>query len=219
MSFWNNIEKSVTDGEPGAAVAQPVPERQESTKMMMKRDEAPVVPAASDLLLGRGARFEGKLTFEGTVRIDATFLGSIVTNDVLVVGEAARIDADITCGTIVVHGEVNGNIKAKTAVEIHHTARVRGDLETPSLLIQKGALFQGASRMEPKGAARVESQAAARVESQIVPRVEAPVAPRVEAPVAPRVEAPVSPRVEAQAASRAETGGKPATMKAAAPGK
>jgi len=44
-------------------------------------------------------RFEGKLTFAGTVRIDASFVGTIVTNDVLVVGEAARIDANITCGT------------------------------------------------------------------------------------------------------------------------
>ncbi len=117
---------------------------------MLKRDELPNNPGApSDLLLGRGAKFEGKLTFEGTVRIDATFIGSIVTNDVLVVGEAARIDANITCGTIVVHGEVNGNVHAKTAVEIRHSAKLRGDLETPALVVEKGALFQGACRMEP----------------------------------------------------------------------
>ncbi len=116
----------------------------------LKRDEFPTgVAPPSDLLLGRGARFEGKLTFEGTVRIDAIFIGTIVTNDVLVVGEAARIDAQITCGTIVVHGEVSGNVHAKTAVEIRHTAKVRGDLETPSLVVEKGALFQGACHMEP----------------------------------------------------------------------
>jgi len=103
---------------------------------------------ASDLLLGRGVRFEGKLTFAGTVRIDASFVGTIVTDDMLVVGEAARIDANITCGTIVVHGEVNGNIQAKAGVEIRAAAKVRGDLETPSLVVEKGALFQGASRMD-----------------------------------------------------------------------
>ena len=122
---------------------------------MLKREEFPTNSSApSDLLLGRGARFEGKLTFEGTVRIDATFIGSIITNDVLVVGEAARMDATITCGTIVVHGEVNGNIQAKTAVEIRHSGKVRGDLETPALVIEKGALFQGGCRME-HGAAKV----------------------------------------------------------------
>jgi cytoskeletal protein CcmA (bactofilin family) len=100
-------------------------------------------------LLGRGARFEGKLTFEGTVRIDAIFIGSITTNDVLVVGESARIDGEITCGTVIVHGEVNGNIQAKAAVEIHKPAKVRADVETPSLSVERGSLFQGGCRMEP----------------------------------------------------------------------
>jgi cytoskeletal protein CcmA (bactofilin family) len=108
--------------------------------------------AAGDLLLGAGAEFEGKLTFAGTVRIDAKFKGSIVTNDVLVVGDRARIDADITCGTVIVHGEVNGNIKAKTAVELHAPAKVRGDIETPSLAMEKGVLFQGQSTMPAEGA-------------------------------------------------------------------
>ena len=101
---------------------------------MMKRDELPTATSGQqqqpgDLLLGAGAEFEGKLTFAGTVRIDAKFKGSIVTNDVLVVGEHARMDADITCGTVIVYGEVNGNIKAKTAVELHHPAKLRGNVE------------------------------------------------------------------------------------------
>ena len=116
-------------------------------------------PAASDLLLGRGVRFEGKLTFAGTVRIDASFVGTIVTDDVLVVGESARIDANITCGTIVVHGEVNGNIQAKNGVDIRSTAKVRGDLETPALVVEKGAFFQGASRMDASKAARAKTAA------------------------------------------------------------
>ncbi len=108
----------------------------------------PTTPAGgSDLLLGAGAEFEGKLTFRGTVRIDATFKGSIVTNDVLVVGENARIDAEISCGTVIVDGQVNGNIKAKTAVEVHRSATVRGNVETPSILVEKGAFLQGEVRM------------------------------------------------------------------------
>lgn len=115
--------------------------------------------ASSDLLLGRGVRFEGKLTFAGTVRIDANFVGTIITDDVLVVGEAARIDANITCGTIVVYGQVNGNVQAKRGVEIHAGARVRGDLETASLVIEKGAFFEGASRMEATANARAKTAA------------------------------------------------------------
>src|SRR6266542_4569575 len=118
---------------------------------MLKRDELPNTPAASsdlNALLGRGSEFEGKLTFEGTVRIDGKFTGSIVTGDVLVVGEGAKISAEITCGTIVVHGEVNGNIRAKSAVELHHPAKYRGNVETPSLMVEKGVIFEGQTKME-----------------------------------------------------------------------
>ncbi len=170
MSLWNNAETSTNDRKSSVPMPQPTPERQEPAPVA-KAPEAPVAAApvaaapavapGSDLLLGRGARFEGKLTFEGTIRLDARFIGSIVTNDVLVVGESARIDAEVTCGTIVVHGEVNGNIKAKTAVEIHHTGKVRGDLETPSLVVDRGALFHGASKMDLGSAKAAPLKAAA----------------------------------------------------------
>lgn len=119
---------------------------------MLKREEMNAVAAVAggdlNALLGRGSEFDGKLTFEGTVRIDGKFTGTVVTNDVLVVGEGAKIDAEIQCGTVIVHGEVNGNLKAKTAVELHHPAKVRGNIETPSLMIEKGVTFEGQCRME-----------------------------------------------------------------------
>jgi cytoskeletal protein CcmA (bactofilin family) len=118
---------------------------------MLKRDELSSVPTTSgdlNALLGRGSEFEGKLTFEGTVRIDGKFTGTIVTNDVLVVGEGAKVNAEVTCGTVIVHGEINGNVKAKTAVELHHPARMRGNIETPSLMIEKGVIFEGQTKME-----------------------------------------------------------------------
>jgi len=119
---------------------------------MLKRDDLPIsaVTGGTDLnaLLGRGSEFEGKLTFEGTVRIDGKFTGTIVTNDVLVIGEGAKVSAEITCGTIIVHGEVNGNVKARTSVELHQPARVKGNVETPSLLVEKGVIFEGQTKME-----------------------------------------------------------------------
>ena len=99
-------------------------------------------------LLGRGSEFEGKLTFEGTVRIDGKFSGEISTNDVLVIGEGAKVQAEINAGSVVVNGEVSGNIRAKTSIELHNPARVKGNLETPQLSIDKGVLFEGTSKME-----------------------------------------------------------------------
>jgi cytoskeletal protein CcmA (bactofilin family) len=118
---------------------------------MLKRDDATLpAPVAGDLnaLLGRGSEFEGKLTFEGTVRIDGKFNGTILTDDTLVVGEGAKVSAEVTCGTIIVHGEVVGNIRARGAVELHQPARVRGNIETPSLMVDRGVVFEGQAKME-----------------------------------------------------------------------
>jgi cytoskeletal protein CcmA (bactofilin family) len=119
---------------------------------ILKREDQPLqaVGAGGDLnaLLGRGSEFDGKLTFEGTVRIDGKFNGTIVTSDVLVVGEGAKVSAEITCGTIIIHGEVTGNVKARVAVEMHAPARVRGNVETPALMIERGVLFEGQAKMD-----------------------------------------------------------------------
>ena len=130
---------------------------------MLKREELSSIPTPTgelNALLGRGSEFEGKLTFEGTVRIDGKFTGTIVTNDVLVVGEGAEIQAESQCGTIIVHGEINGNVRAKTGIELHHPARVRGNIEAPSLMIEKGVMFEGQCKMaDAKGAAPSTSPA------------------------------------------------------------
>ena len=99
-------------------------------------------------LLGRGASFEGKLTFEGTVRIDGRFKGEVFSDDVLVIGEGAIVEAEIDIGEVIIQGTVVGNIKAKRSIEIHAPGRVKGDLHTPSLQIDKGVIFEGRSFME-----------------------------------------------------------------------
>jgi cytoskeletal protein CcmA (bactofilin family) len=104
--------------------------------------------AEMNALLGRGTSFEGKLTFEGTVRIDGIFKGEIHTSDVLIIGETARVEAEVKVGTAIVNGEVVGNITAAQAVELHAPAKVRGNLATPSLLIEKGVVFEGACTMD-----------------------------------------------------------------------
>jgi cytoskeletal protein CcmA (bactofilin family) len=99
-------------------------------------------------LLGRGAAFEGKLTFDGTVRIDGRFKGEVFSDDVLVIGEGAHVEAEIDIGEVIIQGTVVGNVKAKRSIEIHAPGRVKGDLHTPSLQIDKGVIFEGRSFME-----------------------------------------------------------------------
>ncbi len=99
-------------------------------------------------LLGRGATFEGKLTFEGTVRIDGRFKGEVFSDDTLVIGEGAIVEAEIDIGEVIIQGTVVGNIKAKRSIEIHAPGRVKGDLHTPTLQVDKGVIFEGRSFME-----------------------------------------------------------------------
>ena len=120
---------------------------------------SPAPQGEINTLLGPGSFFEGKLTFEGTVRIDGKLSGEVFSNDVLVIGEGADVTAEIDVGVLIVEGKVTGNIRAKRSVELHAPARVRGNLETPSLFIDKGVMFEGECRMEGFGGGQTTKNA------------------------------------------------------------
>lgn len=94
-------------------------------------------------ILGKGSAFDGKLTFEGTVRIDGDFSGEIRTDGSLIVGETAKVTAQIEASTVVIEGNVEGDVRATERVELTATARAVGTLYCPSLEIQRGAVFDG----------------------------------------------------------------------------
>jgi cytoskeletal protein CcmA (bactofilin family) len=111
--------------------------------------QAPLEPAEITALLGRGTRFEGKLQFEGRVRIDGRFEGEIRSDDTLIIGEGAEVRADIHVATVIVRGGiVHGNIRSRLAIEVHAPGKVVGNLHAPSVFIDRGVEFQGACRMD-----------------------------------------------------------------------
>jgi cytoskeletal protein CcmA (bactofilin family) len=103
--------------------------------------------AGLNAMLGAGSVFEGKLHFEGQVRIDGTFTGEITTTDLLIIGEGAKVSATINCGSVEIKGDINGNVNASDSIVLRATARVQADIYAPSLVIDKGAVFEGNSRM------------------------------------------------------------------------
>lgn len=120
------------------------------------------LPAGSDNLnafLGEGTSFKGNLTFEGTVRVDGKLEGEIFTKDTLVVGESATVKATVHAGILIVGGTVHGNITAENKVELHASARLYGNISTPSLSIAEGVIFEGGCTMGKKGE-KAESKAA-----------------------------------------------------------
>ena len=109
-------------------------------------------------LLGRGTRFEGKLWFRGRVRIDGEFHGSILSDDTLVVGDGADVTADIEADTVIVRGgTVHGNVRARQAIELYVPAKVIGDLQAPSIFVDKGVVVEGRCTMAPLAPAPAET--------------------------------------------------------------
>lgn len=98
-------------------------------------------------LLDHGASFDGRLSFEGTVRIGGIFQGEIFTNDTLVVNPGAKVEAQIEADVVIISGAVKGNIFARSRVVMHPPAVFKGTVTTPSLRIDEGVVFEGASYM------------------------------------------------------------------------
>ncbi len=118
---------------------------------LVKREESHIQsrvnPADAHTILGREAKFSGKLTFGGAVRIDGHFEGEIFTDDLLLVGPSAEVKAKLQVGSIIINGSVEGDVVAKSSVEIKTPGRLRGNVTTPALLIEKGVIFDGSCKM------------------------------------------------------------------------
>ncbi|HUT54721.1 MAG TPA: polymer-forming cytoskeletal protein [bacterium] len=108
-------------------------------------------PGDVKAILGKGSEFEGKLRFEGTVRIDGKFKGEVHSEGTLIVGESANIEGDVFVNSAVISGELRGNVKSKTRVELHAPAKLFGNVETPILVVQEGVIFDGHSQMSKEG--------------------------------------------------------------------
>ncbi|MCE9624919.1 MAG: polymer-forming cytoskeletal protein [Deltaproteobacteria bacterium] len=114
-----------------------------------------LVSEDAQTLLDKGAEFEGKLTFEGKVQINGKFRGEIFSDGTLIIGEGAEVDAKIEIETIIIQGNVTGNIVAKRRIEMHPPAVVKGDIVSPGLVVSEGAVFEGNCSMGRETAGRV----------------------------------------------------------------
>lgn len=110
-------------------------------------DGGGLFPGEITALLGKGAQFEGRLIFEGVVRIDGDFRGDIFTRDTLIVGSDSKVTAQIDADTVIIAGHVEGTIRASSRVEIQATGYVRGSVQAPVFKIEEGGMFDGTTQM------------------------------------------------------------------------
>jgi cytoskeletal protein CcmA (bactofilin family) len=101
--------------------------------------------------LGKDTEFEGRLSFSGAVRIDGYFKGEVFSEGTLIVGETAKMESDIQAAHIIISGEVHGNITAEKRLEVHAPGRIIGNIQSPTITIDEGVVFEGNCRMEKHG--------------------------------------------------------------------
>ena len=100
-----------------------------------------------DTLIGNGTIFEGTLTSKESICVEGTVRGKISCQGSVIIGEKGRVDAEIFADTVLLGGEVNGNIVSRTKLEITTSGKLRGDIKTGSLIIAEGVLFEGKCQM------------------------------------------------------------------------
>ncbi|MCP4020242.1 MAG: polymer-forming cytoskeletal protein [Desulfobacteraceae bacterium] len=99
-------------------------------------------------VIGKDSAFSGDLKFFGTIQIDGEFEGNISGEGTLIVGRNGKILSDIHVLHLINHGEITGNIAADKKVEILATGKISGQIETPVIFVEKGAVIQGKCRTD-----------------------------------------------------------------------
>ena len=104
--------------------------------------------------LGKGAKFKGSLSFEGTVRIDGSLQGEVHAKGTVIIGAHAIIEGDVHADTVISGGRITGNIVASEKVELLVPGSLVGTIKTPLLSLQAGVSFSGNCEAEGRGELR-----------------------------------------------------------------
>jgi cytoskeletal protein CcmA (bactofilin family) len=128
-----------------SGVSQPEPIRSSTDSETMARD---IKEGRLSGYVGNGTVLTGETSFQAMLRIDGHLTGKVSSESgTLIVGSSGRVDANVVVASAVISGTVNGDIVAGEKLELTRTARVVGNIQTPRLVIEDGAVFEGGSTM------------------------------------------------------------------------
>jgi cytoskeletal protein CcmA (bactofilin family) len=119
-----------------------IPEKKTSSSEYEEKDITTVV--ADDL------EIRGTIRFKTSVMLKGVFEGEIFSEGLLVVGPTAKVTATISTKTLISHGEITGNVTATEQVTLKNTSLHNGDVSTPNIIIENGAVFNGSCAMRAK---------------------------------------------------------------------
>jgi cytoskeletal protein CcmA (bactofilin family) len=115
--------------------------------------------------VGHGTSLTGDTNFQMMLRVDGHLTGTVASDGgTLIVGNNGQLDANVSVGVAQINGTVNGDVTATEKVQLGRTARVVGNIATPKLVIEDGAMFEGGCSMLKAREAQ-EKQAASQQSS------------------------------------------------------
>jgi cytoskeletal protein CcmA (bactofilin family) len=96
--------------------------------------------------LDAGSHLRGELHFDDTFRIDGKLTGKVDSDGDLYVGQGGEVEGEVRVGRLFVTGKIDAKIQAQR-VEVAAGGQLRGEVSTPCLVIDEGAIFEGQARM------------------------------------------------------------------------
>jgi cytoskeletal protein CcmA (bactofilin family) len=142
MSFFGNRRQEQAPAPPPVREEKIEPPRPNPAPAPLP----PQQPVGFETVLGANSSIEGTLRSNANVRIDGTFTGTLDISGNVLVGETAKINADVKARNISIAGAVRGNIVGKK-VQLLRTGRIWGDITANALTTEEGAFIDGKIKM------------------------------------------------------------------------
>jgi cytoskeletal protein CcmA (bactofilin family) len=101
--------------------------------------------------LEQGVKVDGRLETQGTFRINSEMKGTLVSQQTLILGEKAAVEGEIVGNQVIVSGRFDGTLRATRRVQIQPTGIITGDVYSPCIIVEPGAVFEGQCHVVPPG--------------------------------------------------------------------
>jgi cytoskeletal protein CcmA (bactofilin family) len=142
---YSSYQGTGVEAKPATDVASAAPRGAMTESESLARD---IKEGTLSGFVGGGTDVTGEANFKAMMRVDGHFSGRITSSTgTLIVGNNGVVDANIEVAVAVIQGTINGDIIATQRLELGRAAKVNGNIQTPSLIIEQGAIFEGSCKM------------------------------------------------------------------------
>lgn len=98
--------------------------------------------------VGHGTTLTGETEFHAMLRVDGHLIGTVSSESgTLIIGTNGQVDANVSVAAAMINGTVNGDIYASEKLQLGRTARVLGNIHSPKLIVEEGAILEGSCNM------------------------------------------------------------------------